>query len=145
MPEIQVPSGKQVLINPAPFQDAMTLKSAIGKAISGSDVEISIDFAKELKTQEFDLASIVKLAALVDSDAAINEALMKCLIRCTYDGEKITMQTFEPVEAREDYYPIVLACLKENIGPFFKSQLSRLLPAMEALKAMAAEKPQKSE
>jgi len=38
----------------------------------------------------------------------------------TSGGEKITPATFEKEENREQYYPILVECLKVNLAPFFK-------------------------
>ncbi len=149
MSEFEAPSGAKVKINIAPFKDSMKLKSAIAKELADSDFSFDFDPSKDIKKQDFDIAGIAKIMALLDSSEAVNNALMDCLLRCTYNSEKITGATFEPEEAREDYYDIVAACLKVNIGPFFKSLLSKFLPIIkmfqENLAAKQAEKSQKSE
>lgn len=120
-------SGAKVKINVAPFGAAMKLKSAIQKKYAETGIEIAGDF-KELKLSELDLSidKIAQLAMALDSSEEIYRALFDCLIRCTYNGEKITESTFEPVEAREDYYQIVIECLKVNFTPFLKGLASRL-------------------
>lgn len=123
--EFLAPSGKKVVINPAPFGEVMALKSAIGRAVSQSEIDVDIN-AADLFNQDFNPASIAKIALFIDSDAEINSRLFGCLSRCLRDGEKITEATFEDVSAREDYYPIAFACLKENLSPFLKPLLSRL-------------------
>lgn len=129
MSEFKAPSGAKFKINPANFKDAMALKSAIAKEISSANVSFDIDLSKGAN-QDIDAMDFAKLVAVVDASDRVNECLFKCLIRCTYNGEKITHATFEPVEAREDYYEIVFACLKENIAPFFKGLISKLSPFM---------------
>lgn len=137
--EFITPSGKKAVINPAPFQDSMALKQSIAAVIATSPIKIDIDFASakngDISNIDFDVAEIAKLIALIDASPLIQEKLFTCLIRCTHNGEKITMATFEPEDARQDYYDIVLACLKVNIAPFFKGLLSKFAPLMEAFTA----------
>jgi len=125
-------SGAMLKLSIAPFQDSMNLKNSIMREIAGSglDIDIDIDFKNLQKDQKIDVGALVKLIALVDSSPSVNQALMKCLERCTYNGDKITAKIFETESAREDYYEIVLECLKVNLIPFFKG-LSAKLNAME--------------
>lgn len=132
MREISVPSGTIVKISEAPWADAMALKNAIGLELAKGNIDISLDFQKDM-----DVGQLIKLVALLDSSQNVQNALMKCLARCTYDGQAINSATFEPVGARQDYYDIVVECLKENLSPFFKSLLSRLQPFMQSSKTPA--------
>jgi len=133
--EFLAPSGKKVVINAAPFRDVMALKQAIASEIANSKFKIDLDFsgqAASFKDMDFDVAEIVKLLALVDSSDAVYGKMLSCLVRCTHNGEKITENTFEPEDFRQDYYEIVLACLKVNLGPFFKGLLSKFAPFLQA-------------
>ena len=139
--EFQAASGAKVAINAAPFRDVLALKAAIGKSIAASSVTLEVDPAKRATEQDFDVAEILKLAALVDSDAAVQECLEKCLARCTYNNEKITLDgTFEPEEARQDYYEVVTACLKVNLSPFFDALLTKLSPVADMMAKVKEEK-----
>ncbi len=121
MAEFETQSGAQVKINAAPFAEAIALKNALSKEMA--DAKLELDLAS-LSTG--DINSLLPLFFQIDSSPSVNIALAQCLSRCTYNSEKITEKTFEVVAAREDYYEVVLACLKENISPFFKGLLSRL-------------------
>lgn len=125
--EFTAQSGAKVRINPADFRDAMALKSAIAKEISKSDFDLS---AGSL-TDKIDIADFAKIALAVDSSDAVYDCVFKCLVRCTYDGQKITEATFEDVNSRQDYYEIVIACLKENLLPFFGGLVSKLKPLLD--------------
>ena len=133
MPTLIVPSGAKVEINEAPFEDADALKTAITKEYSGSNISMDYDPKKTISQQNIDVSSFAKIIALVDSSTIVKAALDKCLTRCTYNGDSITNAVFEPTEARQDYYPIRIACLKENVLPFFASLLSPFLPAIQAV------------
>lgn len=137
MTEFIAPSGAKVKIALAAWRDAVALKAAIAKEIIGSKVELDAGiFSGEA---EINLLDITKLAALVDSSEAVYNAVFACLLKSTRDGERISENTFEPENARQDYYPIVIACLKENLAPFFKSLLSELKPVLQAYNHLKAQ------
>lgn len=134
--EFTTESGIKCVINGADFVSASRLKVAVLKAIKDSGVKISeIDFTKLLSGVKDDMESAVKSGALdsllevvieLDCSKEVNEAIFDCLARSTYNGERIIRETFEPEEARGDYYMIIIACLKRNLSPFFKTLISKL-------------------
>lgn len=91
-------SGAEVIINEAPFEDAMNLKNAI---------------IREIGNDKFQ-------ATFIDSTPAIYAAIWPCLLKCNYNGQKITKATFEEPKVREDYYEVINACVEENLRPFLK-------------------------
>jgi len=116
-----------VKINPADFLTSMELKKAVVTAIKDSDLNISSIDIDPNNIKGGVIEPIVQMILSADSSPMVEKAVFKCLKRCTYGGEKITIETFEPIEAREDYYEIVIACLKENLLPFFRPLLSKLV------------------
>lgn len=128
--EFMTANNAKVVIGPAAFKDAMALKSAITKEIANSDLDF--DFEKEINVGDF-----AKIALMIDSSSEVNKALFDCLSRCTYKGHKITEATFEDVEARKDYYEICIACVKENLLPFFESLHLKLKPFLDQLPVQA--------
>jgi len=80
-------------------------------------------FTKSVKKQGYKLEELgnVETIEVLDCNEELQEILFKCLERCTYDGVRITKETFEPISARQDYYEIMLACLGINYDPFFKA------------------------
>lgn len=115
MIEFKSTSGAKIKINVADFEDAQNLKFAIQKALKAEGFEMK-DMSDILSA---DMWPIAKLAMAVDCSKEVNEALWPCLARCSRNGDKITKQTFEPVDARQDYYEIAVSCIKENVGPLF--------------------------
>lgn len=113
-------SGAKVIINQAPFRDAMALKNAIVSELAKNKIDISSLSA------DTDVGGLLSALMSVDASDVVYDKIMVCLSRCTYNGEKITEDTFEDVSARGDYYEVVIACLKENILPFFQGLLSKL-------------------
>ncbi len=115
MTEVKLPSGAILKITPAPFADARALYQAV---------------LEELKQVPFnskrEISEVIKdITCLAFSSKGIEAALMKCFERCTYNSGKgdfrINADTFEPMEAREDYMAVCVAVAKENILPFVKS------------------------
>jgi hypothetical protein len=127
--EFTTQKGSEVRINIADFITSMKLKKAVVEAIKESDVDIAHIDLENLKAGAID--SILQILLTCDSSDKVNDAIFKCLARCTYNSEKITKETFEEVEAREDYYEIVIACLKENLSPFFKPLFLQLKSLQE--------------
>lgn len=123
-------SGVKVKINFADFEDAMDLQSAILKEAAKAD--FSLDGAAI--TKDVDFSGFIKAGMSVAASKEVRELIFKCLARCTYDGQKITKQTFEDPESRKDYYEVIFACLKENLSPFFEGLISQLSPFVGAAK-----------
>lgn len=128
--EFKTQSGAKVKINPADFEDALELQAAIAEKISESKISF------KSMSDEIDVAEFLKAGMSVAADKNVREILFKCLVRCTYNGQKITKQTFEDVEARKDFYEVAFSCLKENVGHFIAPLISKLSPALEGFKTM---------
>jgi hypothetical protein len=120
--EKKLPSGAVLRFNLAKFEDGRDLYQA---------------FAEETKAVRFnstrETGEVWKdLAVIALSSKTIEAAIWKCFKRATYDtgtGEmKITTETFEPPEAREDYIPALLEIGKENLQPFMKSLYAEFGP-----------------
>lgn len=108
-------------INIAPFKEAMALKNAIMREIKLGTIDLTAFKNKKIEDiLKSDISPFLDAIIAVDSSEAVNSAIMGCLVRCTYQGEKIIPATFDSAEAREDYYLIVFECLKVNLMPFFK-------------------------
>ena len=122
--EFTTENGAAIKINVADFMTSMKLKKAVVEAVKESGTDIANIDLDNLKAGAID--SILQVILSCDSSEKVNEAIFKCLARCTYNSEKITKDTFEPLEARENYYEIVIACLKENLSPFFNPLLLKL-------------------
>ena len=120
--EFKAPSGAKVIINPADFKDAMALKSAIAGEIAKSNIDIDLSNL----SKDSDVTDIVKLFMILDSSINVYDAVFKCLVRCTHNGEKITELTFDDVNNRQDYYEIMFHCIKENLSPFLGGLRLRL-------------------
>jgi hypothetical protein len=119
MADLDVPSGAKVVINVAPWEDAVLLQQAISR-------EMALGAGLNLST-----------FMMVAASRPVYEAMIKCLARCTYNTEKITPSTFNKKEARADYVSIVTACVKENIGPLEEGLYSVLSDLVDYVKKQA--------
>lgn len=135
MTEFLATSGARVKINLAPWGVTVALKSAIAQEICKTNMDLNVNIFSGLQN-DINLIDFVKLALIVDSSELVYQRLFDCLIKCSYNGDKITPETFEDAKARQDYYDIVIACLKENIFPFFEGQISKLRPFLARLNQM---------
>ena len=121
MAEFLAGSGAKVVVNIAPWGDALALKNSVMRELKAIDLEKLLD-AKE----DFSISKLLTLAVGIDSSEEVQGNVMRCLQRSSYAGEKITDATFESEKAREDYYEVVIKCLEVNLSPFFKGLASRL-------------------
>ena len=122
--EFTTENGAEVMIKEADFISSLKLKNAVLKAIKDSGVDIA-----KIDLEKITVGSLEPLIAIVlsaDTSDDVQSAIFKCLLRCTYNKEKITESVFEKTAARKDYYEIVIACLKENLSPFFESPILKL-------------------
>lgn len=112
MKELRLPSGAILKIGLASFAAAKSLFQAVSEE------------AKELKISaetEIDVSLMKDMFCVGISSKKIEAALWECMKKSTYNGLKITEETFEPEEARQDYLTVILEVAKENLAPFTKS------------------------
>lgn len=123
--KVKLLSGAELAINPAPFRDGRALYQSVfseSRALRfDPTVEVDVNFKKDVWC--------VMLASKL-----IEEALWKCFERCTYNGLKITEDTFEPVEARGDYFELCMEVGMDNIAPFMKGLSAEFGVILSALK-----------
>lgn len=123
MTEITLQSGAVLKITESPFPLAKALYQAC---------------LSELKTLKMDANADIDVNLIKDlfcagfSSPAIDKALSECLKRCTYNGTKITEETFEPLDARGDYVTVLWEVALANLLPF-TSSLSRQLSRIKAM------------
>lgn len=119
--EVQLPSGAILRINIAPFVDSKNLAQSLLSELS--------DVNFDLKT---DTKNVVEMAKVFKeifckgfSSPLIESYLLKCMERCSYDNGKgalrIDRDTFEAVDARQDYVTTCIEVAKDNVFPFGKS------------------------
>ena len=122
---MKLPSGAELEITPAPFKEAKALYMAVADELKGlrlnPEAEVDVNFFKDLFCTG--LAS-----------KKIETALADCMKRVTYNGLKITDDTWEPLDARQDYLTACFEVAKENISPFTKSLSAQFGDVLQKLK-----------
>lgn len=98
-------SGAELEVTMAGFEECMNLDEAVKAELAG------IDFDKE---------STITFYAKLSGSRRLKEALWPCMLRATYNGQKITKETFEPEQARADFFPVAQEVLVFNLRPFFQ-------------------------
>lgn len=134
MIELKTQSGATVNINVAPFEDALTLNNLVTPYLA--TVGVVADANANIRMED-----LMKVMVSAATDAGIQAQMMKCLARCTYNGQKITSATFEAAETRGDFYEVAMACVKENISPFVNGLFSQFSALLEAYQTKRADTP----
>lgn len=123
--KIILSSGAKLEITPLPYLKAWSVSQIVIKEVE----KIGLD-PKDLKSIDFnnpmaaDVLNFKNPLCAVLASESILEAAKTCMERCTYNGLRIDDDTFERIEARQDFLPVVFSVLKENISPFFANLFS---------------------
>jgi hypothetical protein len=115
--------GKELIITPAPFTDAMALQKSIGRALKGTRLDLPASITEDIKSES--MADIINAILGVVVDDAVETCLFKCAERAVVGTEKVTREYFEPVEHRKHYYTIMYEIIMVNVGPFFSGIASQ--------------------
>jgi hypothetical protein len=103
MPNIKktLPSGAHIEIQTADFEKSFALLQAVKKSM------LNVEDLVGLSTSEM-----------------VQSPLWDCMAVCTYNGIRITKETFDPEPARPDYLLVAQEVLIKNLRPFFQSLAS---------------------
>lgn len=122
-----MPSGAILKVRVAPFAVSKNLYQAVLKELK----QVSI---KKMDTDEDQMELLKDLFCVGYSSPEIDLALEACLSHCQYnDGRadlKVDKDTFESIEAREDYITACMEVAKDNVLPFMKSLYAQSLTFM---------------
>ena len=134
MAEIKGVKGARIVINEAPFEEAIALKDEIEAALLAVNISLpklfsdTMDLFREnnLKGEDTYYSEIFKevenagqAVMAINSSKKVRSKIFSCLARCTYNDAKITENTFTNAEAKADYSTILLLTIKENVLPFY--------------------------
>lgn len=111
MIEVGLPSGAVLKIGNTPFESSLALKEAVIEELKLVPFTASTDVSDAIKN----------LYCISFSSQKIKKALWECLKRHTYNDLKIDSQTFQSVEARQDYETVCMEVTKAELAPFGKS------------------------
>lgn len=110
--KVKLPSGAELEIGVSPFEVAKNLYQAVLEEVRvlklDPAAEIDVNLFKDLYCAGF-------------SSKKIEACVQKCFDKVLYNGLRVTPETWEPVEARQDYQEACWAVAQENIEPFTKS------------------------
>jgi len=117
MNEILLKSGAVLVVSMAPFSSSNKLLKVIMRELKTVDVQLeNLDFSR-IGSQDINTLKNA-VCQLLASDT-LEQAVFECMARCTYNGNRIVKDTFEPDDARGDYLPCAWEVIKINLRPFF--------------------------
>lgn len=135
--EVKLPSGALLSIQPASFPVSKALYQAILRELGG--VRLGSDDL---------LTSLYKdLFCVGFSSLPIEACLWECFKRCTYAANgtahmRIDKDTFEPIEARDDYITVCTEVARDNVAPFVKSLYAEYKAASVEVESFLKSKPE---
>ncbi len=111
MRDVILPSGAKLHVAEAPFTISKALYQALLRELKYVQITSDTEFNSLYKD----------LFANMGSSQEVENCIWECLKRCLYNDEKVTPDTFEPSERRQDYLTVCAEVIKENVGPFLKN------------------------
>jgi hypothetical protein len=129
--KVSLPSGAELEMTLAPFLEGERLFSATAECLKTVKME---GLNTEDLSASFESLKSAVLSCITSKE--LKEALLACLKRCTYNGQRITSwDIFEDVNAREDYLSVCWEVVKFNLTPFTKSLFSKFSMSLGVAKA----------
>lgn len=120
---MKLPSGAILEVTMSDFATSKALYQVISKELKGVKFE-SADRVEQMFKDIFCVAI---------SSVEIEKAVWECMKRATYDGIKITPDTFESEKAREDYLEVLFEVTRVNTLPFMKNLYAKFSPLLEKM------------
>lgn len=123
--EVKLPSGALLNIGVSTFEVAKAMYQVVLEEVRTT----SLDPDKEIDANFFK-----DMACIGFSSKKIEACVWKCFEKCLYDGKRIDKDTFEPVEARQDYLLACYEVVQENVLPFMKPLYAKYQDILTLLK-----------
>lgn len=115
--KVTLPSGAELEMTLVPFSEGRRLYVAVTKALKSINLTANLEDANALKDAFIE----------VSTSKEVEDAILTCLKRCTYNNERIlSWDFFEDLNRREDYLPLCWEVAKFNLYPFMKQLFARL-------------------
>jgi hypothetical protein len=138
-------NGKVLTVTPASFAQAIELKNAVLRALTGQKLSVgdsvigAFQSGKEVTGEMLD--GLLQAVLSIAGNTEVEKLLMKCAEKAVIGEmkEKVNADYFEVETNRPDYFPVLFYLLKENLEPFFSSVFS-LLPGLEKAKTAKSQK-----
>ncbi len=129
--KIDLPSGAKLEIYPADFLVAKKAYQVVAQELEGlkldPQAEVDVNLLKDVMIRSV-------------ASEAIDAQIWECMKKCTYNGLKITKDTFQPMSAREDYLPALYEVAVVNISPFLKSLFAKFAATYQSLEGIQRSK-----
>lgn len=118
----KLPSGVELELGLPDFDDAMALLETIFGELKAVNIDLTVDVnnLQETLAQEMPVGLVKDVVCQVIGSKAIKRDLRACMARCLYNGSAIDAKTFEPADARGDYFPAAWEVIRFSLLPFFK-------------------------
>lgn len=132
-------SGATLDITRSPFVVGHKLFKTIAKELKGVDVKLGLKEGQTLgnltnfEVSDEAINTVKDLFCTILSSQEVEDILWECMIKATYNGQKINRELFDNDQAAEDYLEISKEVMSVNLIPFQKS-LASLFPNMQILK-----------
>ena len=121
--KVSLPSGAELEMTLAPFLEGEKLFSATAECLK----KVKIDGNADVEDMTSNINNLKDVFLSCITSQQMKDAMLGCLKRCTYNGQRITSwDIFDDVKAREDYLPVCWEVVKFNLTPFTKSLFSKL-------------------
>lgn len=120
--KVSLPSGAELEMTLAPFLEGEKLFSATAECLKKVTLDGNIDIQDF--TAGFNSLKDAFLSCATSKE--MKDAILGCLKRCTYNGQRITSwDIFDDADARQDYLIVCWEVVKFNLTPFTKNLFSK--------------------
>lgn len=126
--EHKLPSGAVLKITTATFERALELFKAYCEEMKG------INLDENMSTLTLEKNTFCAIA----TSPRIEKALAACMDSVTYQGLKVTAETYKDPETWGDYMDVCAEVAKDNLNPFMKNLSARFPVAAEVLRRFLA-------
>lgn len=126
--KVKLPSGNEIEITPAPFDEAKAIYQALLEELKSVPVQFGEHHVNFLKS----------VFCTGIASKKIEKSVVACLDRVIYKGQKVTLDVFEVVENREDYLPMCFEVARVNVEPFMKTLTQQFSLIREKLETVLA-------
>lgn len=117
MLKFQLKSGKKLEIDIAPIETGLNLYRAVLIECKGANLDLSVAQEDTILTM---LMKNKDACLNVLSSEAVLDAIKDCCAKVVYDKQRFTMDIFNNVETRKDFFPTMMIVAIENLKPFFE-------------------------
>ena len=129
---MKLPSGRELKITLSDFTTGYNLKKSFLKTVKNLD----LDFDKDM---DFNFLKDVVCEGLTSDD--LEHWMWECAKKATIDDIKMTKDSFEKEEHREDYIVCFYEVVKRNLAPFGKSLFAQYVTPFVEMMTQEGLKP----